>query len=185
MAFRRPFTSVLAAGVALACVVLAARAAQAQGKRLTLRSTDFPSGQGIPPQFTCEGPGTSPELSWSNVPPGTQSLALVVRDPDAPSGSYVHWILYDMPANTAGLPQGAPSKGGLPAGALEGTNGGGSKGWTPPCPPKGMHHYHFELYALDTRLAPMKTPTEPALSAAMRGHVLDRAELVGTYNKGR
>ncbi|HEX8796475.1 MAG TPA: YbhB/YbcL family Raf kinase inhibitor-like protein [Polyangiaceae bacterium] len=175
---------VLTAGLALA-FVLAASASRGETKRLTLTSSDFTNGEGLPPQFTCDGPGSSPALSWSNVPPGAQSLVVVVRDPEAPSGEFVHWIVYDLPANTAGLSQGAASKGGLPAGAVEGTNGRGSKGWTPPCPPKGAHHYHFELYALDKQLPQMTTPTEPALLAAMRGHVLDRADLVATYEKGR
>lgn len=180
---RSPIASILTAGLTLS-FVLAAPASQADAKRLTITSTDFANGQSLPPQFTCDGPGMSPELSWSNVPPAAQSLAIVVRDPDAPSGDFAHWIVYDMPANTVELPQGAPSKRALPAGALEGTNGKGSKGWTPPCPPKGTHHYHFELYALDTQLPHMTTPTEPALLAAMRGHVLDRADLIVTYEKG-
>lgn len=173
----------VAARVLLAAV-LAAPVSYAQSKRLTLTSPDFANGEGLPPQLTCEGPGASPGLSWSNVPPGTQSLALVVHDPDSPSGDFAHWIVYDIPANTTGLPLSAASRGELPAGALEGTNGRGGKGWTAPCPPaRATHHYHFELYALDTHLAPMKTSTEPALFAAMRGHVLDRAQIVATYEK--
>jgi putative phosphoribosyl transferase len=174
----------LAAGMLLAAV-LAAPASFAQGKRLTLTSADFANGEGIPPQFTCDGPGTSPELSWSNVPPGTQSLALVVHDPDSPGGDFAHWIVYDIPANATGIPLGAASNAGLPAGAVQGTNGKGAKGWTPPCPPKGTHHYQFELYALDAQLPSMRASTEPALFAAMRGHVLDRARIVATYEGSR
>lgn len=184
MSSRMLVASALAAWAALAAVLFSPPS-DAQGKRLTLNSADFTNGQGIPPQFTCEGPGTSPELSWSNVPPATQSLALVVRDPDAPSGEFAHWIVYDIAANTGEISQGAAAKAALPAGAREGTNGSGSKGWTPPCPPRGTHHYQFELYALDTQLPALKAPTGPALFAAMRGHVLDRAELVGTYEKSR
>jgi putative phosphoribosyl transferase len=172
----------LAAGMLLAAL-LVARVSYAHSKHLMLTPVDFANGQGLSPQFTCDGPGTSPGLSWSNVPPGTQSFALVVHDPDAPSGDFAHWIVYDIPANTTGIPEGAASKGELPAGAVEGTNGRGSKGWTPPCPPSGTHHYRFELYALDMRLPAMETATEPALFAAMRGHVLDRAQVVATYEK--
>lgn len=182
MSSRRLLPAGLMAVIGLA-VLAAAPVSRAEGKRLTLASADFANGESIPPQFTCDGPGTSPELSWSNAPPGTQSLALVVRDPDAPGGNFVHWIVYDIPGNAAEIQRDAGPKSALPSGALEGTNGHGSKGWTPPCPQQGTHHYHFELDALDTKLAPMTTPTGPALFGAMRGHVLDRAELVATYQR--
>lgn len=172
--------SALAAGLALA-----ASASGAPAPRMTLTSSDFSNGQPIPAQFSCEGPGTSPELSWSNVPAGAQTLALVVRDPDAASPGFVHWIVYDIPASSSGLAQGAESSGALPSDAQEGTNSKGVKGWTAPCPPSGTHHYHFELYALDDKVPTMATPTEPALVSAMRGHILAKAELLGTYRKGR
>lgn len=180
----RAVPSTLAAGIALVAL-LGAPSAGAQAKQMTMTSSDFADGQAIPAQFSCEGPGASPELSWSNVPPGAKSLALVVRDPDAPGGGFVHWVVYGIPANTAGLPQAAQPTGGLPNGAVEGTNSKGGKGWTAPCPPSGVHHYHFELFALDNEMPRMTTPTEPALYSAMRGHILARAELVGTYQKSR
>jgi Raf kinase inhibitor-like YbhB/YbcL family protein len=181
----RAFPSTLAAGIALVAL-LGATASAAEAERMTLTSPDFADGQPIPPQFSCEGPGTSPELRWSNVPPAAKSLALVVRDPDAPGAGFVHWIVYDLPATAPGLPQATEAAGALPTGAVEGANSKGATGWVPPCPPGGAaHHYQFELYALDTQLPPMTTPTEPALYSAMRGHILARADLVGTYQKSR
>lgn len=178
----RPFTtSALAAGIA-ALALVAPRASRAEAP-MSITSTSFGAGQPIPAQFSCQGQGTSPELTWSNVPQNAQSLALVVRDPDASQAGFVHWVVYDIPVTVSGLPQAAGIDGSLPGGALEGTNGKSSKGWTPPCPPKGTHHYHFELYALDGKLPAMNPPTESALEAAMRGHVLAKAELVGTYAK--
>jgi Raf kinase inhibitor-like YbhB/YbcL family protein len=166
--------------------VIGATAAAAEAKRMTLSSPAFADGQPIPSQFSCEGPGASPELTWSDVPPATKSLALIVRDPDAAGGGFVHWIVYNVPANATGLPQATEATGELPAGAAQGTNSNGAQGWSPPCPPGGgTHHYQFELYALDTEVPLMTTPTEPALYSAMRGHILARADLVGTYEKSR
>jgi Raf kinase inhibitor-like YbhB/YbcL family protein len=175
----------LAASALVAAVAAAASTFGAQGQRMSLTSSDFSSGQPIPAQFSCEGPGTSPELSWANVPSAAQTLALVVRDPDAASPGFVHWIVYDIPAGTTDIPQAAEATGALPSGAREGTNSKGAMGWTPPCPPSGAHRYQFELFALDSSIPALTAPTEPALISAMRGHILAKADLVGTYQKSR
>jgi Raf kinase inhibitor-like YbhB/YbcL family protein len=110
---------------------------------IAVTSPAFGEGQPIPRDYTCKGPGRSPELRWRGVPTDAKSLALVVSDPDAPKGTFVHWVLYDLPAQDGGLPSG-----GAPPGAREADNSAGKKGWYPPCPPSGTHHYQFTVYAL-------------------------------------
>jgi Raf kinase inhibitor-like YbhB/YbcL family protein len=154
---------------------------------LTITSTAFgPQGE-IPVNHTCEGRDISPPLAWAGVPPSARSLALVVDDPDAPDPkapkmTWVHWVLYDLPAGAHGLPEGA-AKGGLPATTREGKNDWDRTGWGGPCPPIGRHRYFFKLYALDTVLLDLKNPTKAQLEKAMDGHVLAKAELMGTYQK--
>lgn len=154
---------------------------------LTLTSTAFVHGGEIPARCTCEGQGLAPDLAWRGVPEGTKSLALIVDDPDAPDPAapkrtYVHWVLYDMPVEAKGLPEGVASVG-LPAGTREGLNDWKRTGYGGPCPPIGRHRYFHKLYALDVTLPDLGTPTKPKLEAAMQGHVLGRAELMGTYQK--
>ena len=154
---------------------------------LTLSSTAFVHGGEIPSRCTCEGKDLTPALAWAGVPPGTKSLALIVDDPDAPDPAapkrtYVHWVLYDMPAAASGLPEGVTSAG-LPAGTREGLNDWKRTGYGGPCPPIGRHRYFHKLYALDVTLPDLGNPTKPALEAAMQGHVLAKAELMGTYQK--
>lgn len=154
---------------------------------LTLTSAAFGHGGEIPPRCTCEGQDLSPELAWAGVPAGTRTLALIVDDPDAPDPAapkmtYVHWVLYNIPATAAGLPEGVSSAG-LPAGTREGVNDWKRTGYGGPCPPIGRHRYFHKLYALDRELLDLHRPTKPALEAAMRGHVLGQAELMGTYQK--
>ncbi len=110
---------------------------------ITVTSTAFEDGEPIPQQFTCQGEGSSPPLDWTGVPADAASLALVVTDPDAPRGTFVHWVLYDLPARDSGLAAGE-----VPAGASEADNSAGKSGWYPPCPPSGTHRYVFTLYAL-------------------------------------
>jgi Raf kinase inhibitor-like YbhB/YbcL family protein len=154
---------------------------------LSIASTAFAPAGEIPARFTCEGADVSPALAWSGVPAGTQSFALIVDDPDAPDPAapkmtWVHWVLYDLPATAAGLPESvAPSA--LPAGTREGLNDWQRTGWGGPCPPIGRHRYFFKLYALDAALGDLGRPDKAALERAMTGHVLARAELVGTYEK--
>lgn len=154
---------------------------------LTLTSTAFAHNGEIPARHTCEGQDVSPPLAWSGLPAGTKSLALIVDDPDAPDPkapktTWVHWVLYNLPAAGGGLPEGGGTDG-LPAGTREGTNDWKRTGWGGPCPPVGRHRYFFKLYALDAELPDLGRPTKARLEEAMKGHVLGRAELVGTYEK--
>jgi Raf kinase inhibitor-like YbhB/YbcL family protein len=155
---------------------------------LTLSSPSFADGDKIPRQHGCEGANASPALSWSGAPPATRSFALVVDDPDAPDPAapkktWVHWVLYDLPAETAGLPEGVKSWA-LPAGTFEGRNDWKKKGYGGPCPPIGRHRYFFKLYALDTVLPDLGAATKQELEAAMKGRVVAETQLVGTYQKG-
>ncbi|CAN5335258.1 YbhB/YbcL family Raf kinase inhibitor-like protein [soil metagenome] len=150
---------------------------------LQLSSTAFQHNGSIPTQYTCDDDDRSPPLEWNGVPSGAKSLALIVDDPDAPDPEapkmvYVHWVLYDIPPSATGLPEGATS---LPPGTREGTNDWKRTGYGGPCPPIGRHRYFFKLYALDAMLGDLGTPTKATLEAAMRGHILEQAELVGTY----
>jgi len=156
---------------------------------LSLSSPAFYENRPIPTRFTCDGGDLSPPLDWNGVPPGTKSLALIVDDPDAPDPAaprttWVHWVLYDIPVSADGLPEGA-SAGSLPPGTREGTNDWNRTGFGGPCPPVGRHRYFHKLYALDTTLPDLGAPTKAELERAMEGHVLARAELVGTYERAR
>jgi Raf kinase inhibitor-like YbhB/YbcL family protein len=154
---------------------------------LTLTSTTFVHGGEIPSRCTCEGADFAPALAWTGVPEGTKSLALVVDDPDAPDPAapkmtYVHWVLYNLPPGAGGMPEGVTA-GDLPAGTREGVNDWKRTGYGGPCPPIGRHRYFHKLYALDTVLPHLGGATKATLEAAMAGHVLGRAELMGTYQK--
>lgn len=156
---------------------------------LSLTSSAFENGGEIPSVHTCEGKDTSPPLAWSGVPSGAKSLALIVDDPDAPDPkapktTWVHWVLYDLPASSTGLP-GAAGSSDLPAGSREGLNDWKRTGYGGPCPPIGRHRYYFKLYALDAELGDLGNPTKARLEAAMKGHVLEEARLMGTYEKKR
>ncbi len=153
----------------------------------TLASNNFTAGGEIPERFTCEGPDVSPQLGWSGAPEGTESFALIVDDPDAPDPAapkmtWVHWVLYNLPAATAELPE-ALDPNDLPAGTLEGLNDWKRTGYGGPCPPIGRHRYFHKLYALDTMLPDLGVVTKERLLEAMAGHVLGQAELMGTYKK--
>lgn len=154
---------------------------------MKLTSSAFAAGMPIPAKFTCEGQDISPALSWQNPPRGVRSYVLVVDDPDAPDPAapqrtWVHWLLYNLPAETAGLPEGVASDD-LPPGTLEGRNDWNRTGYGGPCPPIGRHRYFHKLYALNTVLPDLGRPDKAALVAAMEGHVLDEAQLMGTYIK--
>ncbi len=150
-------------------------------------SPAFDHGSSIPVVHTCEGRDVSPPLQWEQAPKGTRSFALIVDDPDAPDPAHprmtwVHWVLYNLPADSDGLAEGAKA---LPSGAREGRNDWKRTGYGGPCPPIGRHRYFFKLYALDTQLPDLKTPDKQRLEQAMQGHVIDKVELIGTYEKGR
>ncbi|MDP1828070.1 MAG: YbhB/YbcL family Raf kinase inhibitor-like protein [Archangium sp.] len=152
---------------------------------LTLSSSAFQAGGAIPAEHTCEGSDSSPPLDWSGIPAGTRSLALIIDDPDAPDPAapkrvWVHWVLYNLPATSTGLPAGVKT---LPAGTRVGLNDSQEAGYGGPCPPIGRHRYFHKLYALDVVLPDLGQPTKKELEVAMTGHVLDQAELMGTYEK--
>ena len=154
---------------------------------IRITSTAFQAGGSIPSKYTCEDRDLSPPLAWSGAPPGTKTFALIVDDPDAPDPAkprrvYVHWVLYNIPATTIALPENA-SKKGLPKGAVQGKNDWGKAEYGGPCPPIGRHRYFFKLYALDTELTGLSSPTKGDLERAMNGHVLESGELIGTYQK--
>ena len=154
---------------------------------LTLTSSAFTPGAAIPSRYACEGENISPPLAWDGVPAGAKSLVLMIDDPDAPDPKapkrvWVHWILYNLPPDSRGLAENA-DKAGIPAGASQGLTDAKKTAYSGPCPPIGRHRYFHKLYALDTALD-LAQPTKAELEAAMRGHVLAQAELIGTYQKG-
>ncbi len=154
---------------------------------LKLSSSAFEPNGPIPTEYTCDGSDRSPPLSWSGVPERAQSLVLIVDDPDAPDPrnpktTWVHWVLYNMPRSAEGLPEGVDSDS-LPPGTLEGLNDWKRTGYGGPCPPIGRHRYFHKLYALDTVLPDMGTPTKAELVQGMEGHVLASVELMGTYQR--
>ncbi len=154
---------------------------------MKLTSTAFAHEASMPSRFTCDGTNISPPLAWSGAPAGTKSFALVVTDPDAPDPkapkmTWVHWVVYNLPADAAGLREAIPSKE-LPAGTLDGTSDFGETGYGGPCPPVGRHRYIHTLYALDAVLADLGKPTRAKLLGAMQSHVLATAELIGTYQR--
>ena len=153
----------------------------------SLTSPAFAEGGEIPTRYTCEGQDVSPPLAWSGAPNGTKSFALVVDDPDAPDPRaprmrWVHWVLHNLPSTITELPEGVMLEA-LPTGTKEGQNDWKRTGYGGPCPPVGRHRYFHRLYALDTVLPDLRTPTRAQLEQAMEGHVLARAELIGTYQK--
>jgi Raf kinase inhibitor-like YbhB/YbcL family protein len=155
----------------------------------SITSPDFTDGGPIPRRFTCEGDDVSPALAWSGAPGGTRSFALIVDDPDAPDPAapkmtWVHWVLYNLPASMRDLPAAVPSRQ-LPEQALSGRNDWGKSGYGGPCPPTGRHRYYFRLYALDTMLPDLHQPTKARLEKAIEGHVLAEAVVMGTYVKQR
>ncbi len=152
---------------------------------MKLTSTAFGEQSPIPPRYTCEGSDVSPPLEWHELPPSTQSLALIVDDPDAPDPAapriiWVHWVLYNLPATAGGLPEAVRH---LPAGTREGLNDWHRTGYGGPCPPIGRHRYRHTLYALDRVLPDLGPVSRSALEAAMQGHILDQTTLTGTYQK--
>jgi Raf kinase inhibitor-like YbhB/YbcL family protein len=156
---------------------------------LTLTSTAFEDGGDIPTQYTCDGADQPPPLAWSGVPPNAKSLVLIVDDPDAPDPAapkrvWVHWVVYNLPPNDGDLPEGV-KRADLPHGAIEGVNDSRRQGYDGPCPPIGRHRYYFKLLALNTMLPNMGPATKSQIEDAIRGHVVDSAELMGTYQRPR
>jgi len=149
---------------------------------LKLKSPDFSSGEIIPRQFTCDGADISPALAWNDPPGGTQSFALIADDPDAPVGTWVHWVLFDLPANARALSQNVPKQEQLADGSRQGRNDFRKIGYGGPCPPPGKpHRYFFKLYALDTKLDLKPGGTKKDVERAMQGHILAQAEWMARY----
>lgn len=156
---------------------------------LKITSDAFENNGEIPIKYTCEGQDIAPRLSWEGIPEGAKSLVLIVDDPDAPDPNapkmtWVHWVLYNIPPNSNGLPEGAASED-LPPGTKEGLNDWKRTGYGGPCPPIGRHRYFHKLYALDVALEGLHKPTKEEVVKAMEGHILGQAEIIGTYQKGR
>ena len=152
--------------------------------KIQLSSTAFAEGANIPKQYTGDGKDVSPPLRWSSPPQGTKSLALICDDPDAPGGTWIHWVLFNLPGDRRELEEGVPTQGELANGAKQGKNDSGNVGYGGPAPPPGKsHRYFFKLYALDTMLPLTPEATHSELVAAMKGHVLAEGQLMGRYGR--
>lgn len=151
---------------------------------LSISTPSFPNGGGIAKKFTCSGADVSPQFSWTEPPAGTKTFALLVDDPDAPAGNWNHWAIWNLPASARSLPEGAGKSARLPDRSQQGMNDFRKVGYNGPCPPANKtHHYHFKLYALDTRLNLKADAGKPELEAAMKGHILAQAEWMGTFHR--
>lgn len=154
---------------------------------LRITSPAFSDQGAIPSKYTCEGDDLSPPLQWTGAPEGTKSFALIMDDPDAPDPAkpqrvYVHWVVYNIPATVKGFDENA-WKGKLPSGTQTGTNDWGKQAWGGPCPPIGRHRYFFKIYALDTTVSGLSSPSKKDIEDAIKGHILAQAQLMGTYQK--
>ena len=150
---------------------------------IQLTSEAFSDGTMIPKRFTCDGEDLSPPLSWSGLPTETASLALICDDPDAPVGTWDHWVLFNIPATVTGLPENVPATASLDDGSVHGNNSWERPGYGGPCPPGGTHRYFFKLYALDIALDLKTGATKSQLVKAMEGHILDQVQLMGKYRR--
>ena len=148
-----------------------------------ITSTAFAPGEPIPRKYTCDGEDISPPLQWSDPPQDTQSFALIADDPDAPIGTWVHWVIYNQPAEARALPQAIPPDADLADGSRHGKNSWGKLGYGGPCPPGGTHRYFFKLYALDTVLDLIAGASKEQLLKAMEGHILAQTEVMGVYTR--
>jgi Raf kinase inhibitor-like YbhB/YbcL family protein len=146
---------------------------------MKLTSSAFVNNEAIPARYTCQGDGFNPALTFAEVPHDALALALVVDDPDAPGGTFDHWVMWNLPPSLTEVPENWEPEPDVGVGA----NGVESKSWTPPCPPSGTHHYHFKLYALDLKMDLPSGSNKGELEAAMKGHIVAETELVGTYEK--
>jgi Raf kinase inhibitor-like YbhB/YbcL family protein len=151
---------------------------------MTLSSTAFSDGAAIPKKYSCEGEDVSPPLAWNSLPGGTKSLALILDDPDAPMGTWTHWVLWALPPAPAALPEGVPRDSALSSGLKQGKNSWPKTGYNGPCPPPGKpHRYYFKLYALDIEPALADNTNKAALESAIKDHILAQAQLMGTYGR--
>ena len=150
---------------------------------MKLTSTAFKEGEPIPRAYTCDGLNVSPALEWSGVPKSAKTLTIICDDPDAPSGTWVHWVLYNLPAENIGLVENTPATESLRAGGFQGKNDFEKIGYGGPCPPSGTHRYFFKTYALDVELPLKAGATKAELEKAMEGHIVGQAQLMGTYRR--
>jgi Raf kinase inhibitor-like YbhB/YbcL family protein len=176
----------IAAQLALFVLIISASAG-VENRNMQIRSPSFENLRSIPKKHTCDGEDLSPLIEWSGVPNGTKSFALIVDDPDAPDPgnpkmTWVHWVIYNIPAAVRALPEGVQEKD-LPEGTLQGLNDWKRTGYGGPCPPIGAHRYFHKLYALDVVLPDLKQPTKAKLEKAMEGHILSKTELIGVYQR--
>jgi Raf kinase inhibitor-like YbhB/YbcL family protein len=155
------------------------------GKKMQITSSAFTEGGMIPAKFTCDGQNISPPLEWGNAPAGTKSFALISDDPDAPMGTWVHWVAYNIPASVNKLGENVKTEKELADGTRQGNNSWPNIGYGGPCPPSGTHRYYFKLYALDTTLDLKPGATKAQVLQAMKGHVLAEAQLMGKYKRQR
>jgi len=150
---------------------------------MEVKSQAFKPGGMIPAKYTCDGADTSPPLTWSDPPAGTKSFALIMDDPDAPVGIWVHWVIWNIPATARALEESVPKTASLPNGARQGTNDFKRIGYGGPCPPSGTHRYFFKLYALGSTLSLSPETTKSVLEDTMRRHILAQSELIGKYTR--
>jgi hypothetical protein len=155
------------------------------GKKVEIKITSsaFEEGGLIPAKYTCDGADVSPPLQWDAVPEGTKSIALICDDPDAPMGTWVHWVLFNLPSDAKELAENIPAEETLPNGAKQGVNDFGRVGYGGPCPPSGTHRYFFKIYALDTEVVLEAGANKSQLLKAMEGHILGQGQLVGKYKR--
>ena len=151
--------------------------------QIKVTSSAFEEGGMIPSRYTCDGENVSPPLNWEQVPEATRTVALICDDPDAPMGTFVHWVLFNLPADTTELPEDFPDDETLPNGARQGISDFGKTGYGGPCPPSGTHRYYFKVYALDTKLDVVSIMDKPTLLEAMEGHILAQGQIVGKYKR--
>jgi len=150
---------------------------------IKITSSAFEEGGLIPAKYTCDGADVSPPLQWDAVPEGTKSIALICDDPDAPMGTWVHWVLFNLPSDAKELAENIPAEETLPNGAKQGVNDFGRIGYGGPCPPGGTHRYFFKIYALDTEVGLEAGADKRQLLKAMEGHILEQGQLVGKYKR--
>ena len=155
----------------------------AQSSAITVTSPSFENRGMIPRRYTCDGQNLSPALQWTGIPKGTESIALICDDPDAPGGTFVHWVIFNIPGDATGLPEGVPRSRTLKNGATQGRTNFRRVGYGGPCPPSGVHRYYFKVYALDTKLKLDSTADKRKLLKSVEGHILAAGQLRGTYKR--
>lgn len=169
--------------LSLAFLLICLTNAESKKMEIKVTSIDFKEGELIPSLFTCEGENISPQISWVDYPKNTKSFALIADDPDAPMGTWVHWVVYNIPSNISELKQNFPLDKEFPNGIKQGITDFAKTGYGGPCPPSGIHRYFFKVYALDTILNAPNKLTKKDLLKAMEGHILAKGELIGKYRR--